>query len=524
MAGGALRELFVTLGIDADSKQLKEFDKGLKDIKTGMTVLAGLAGLVAAKMTAAFAMVENIASTGVELKRTAGIMGITTAELQKLRYAAKGVEPEGLTMAFRLLSKVMAGTNEETGKKSKVLQQMGVSAKDANGNMKPFGVMLEDLAEKFKGHNVAADKAAWAQQLFGRSGLKMVTMMNLGKDGIRALKQEFEDLGGVMSDQTIKDSEEFEHSMKKLHAVTDALKLQLGKDLIPQISKLIDRIVEWTKTFNKTWVQTGKLNEVLHTTKMILEGIGVVLAGWAIGKVVTGIVKLTSAVTALGTSALWASIKSFAVLFIVGAAAVVIVAMIADIYKAIKNPEALTVSGELWKGWQKIVQGCINEITQSLFHLSNEEFNFKVVDFLVRSFERIVYSLRELIGMTSIFDWGELEGKDYEGNHTYKKDKRTQAEKDADFARRQAINPGEKLPIEPMGVRNKNLHSFQDDIAKNIGYIPPVSPVSGGGGGGTVVNNNQQQSQKTVNLNVTPERDAKFWDVVNGAYNYDQSR
>ncbi len=83
--------------------------------------------------------------------------------------------------------------SQRARKARRALEALGVTTRDVvTGAIRPMNDIMDDVAEKFKESGDGPEKARVAIELFGRSGLNLVSYLNKGKDGLREMRQEFE--------------------------------------------------------------------------------------------------------------------------------------------------------------------------------------------------------------------------------------------------------------------------------------------------------------------------------------------
>jgi len=133
--------------------------------------------------------------------------GIAVPELAKFQKAAElsDVSMENVGKSLGLLSKGMAAAQNGTGPAAAAFQQLGIKVTDANGKLRSSGDVMTDIAERFKNMPDGAEKAAVAMQLFGRSGMDLIPMLNMGSEAIGKLgtnmTQEFADKAAAFNDR-----------------------------------------------------------------------------------------------------------------------------------------------------------------------------------------------------------------------------------------------------------------------------------------------------------------------------------
>lgn len=210
----------------------------------------GPAGLIAGASIAALgvgitALVMPVARVGDEFFKLSQKTGVSVEALTALDYAAKlsDVTTEGLTKALQKLSVAMFDTQVNGDEGSAALKALGVSATDAQGQIRPTEAVLLDLAEKFATMPDGADKAALAVKLFGKEGLAIVPFLNQGREGITALMEEAQRLGLVMSEDVARASEIFNDNLTRLSAIFEGVQRQIGAAVIPILADFTEQVI-----------------------------------------------------------------------------------------------------------------------------------------------------------------------------------------------------------------------------------------------------------------------------------------
>jgi hypothetical protein len=116
--------------------------------------------------------------------------GVSVESLARFNKAAatSGTDIDSVAKALGKLSKGMYEA-AETGKgpTAAALRTLGVSAKDAAGNLKTADQVTLEIASKFKAMPDGVEKTALAMQLFGKAGAEMIPMLNEGGAAIESL-------------------------------------------------------------------------------------------------------------------------------------------------------------------------------------------------------------------------------------------------------------------------------------------------------------------------------------------------
>ena len=160
-----------------------------------MAVMAGLSLLFGAAGGGAFALAHEAASAGAEASKFSSMVGLSTANWQEYAGAARlaGVEADELaSLMLTLQERAVNAANGEEGD-IEILKLMGISAKNARGELKNADSLLLELADRVKQMRDAGEmgKAAGIMnQLGGEEGARLLDLLQNGRAGLLAMRRE----------------------------------------------------------------------------------------------------------------------------------------------------------------------------------------------------------------------------------------------------------------------------------------------------------------------------------------------
>lgn len=239
-----LRDLFVRIGFDVDSKPIKDLDAGIKDLKSSILAISGV---TVAAAGALLALVKTTANAGSDAKKMSQSLGLAVETFQELEYAASlsEVSTEEFQVAMRQLSNSAHDASMGMQTYARAYKILGISVTGANGKLKDSDQLLAEIADKFSRMPDSLEKTALANDLFGRSGAFLIPLLNKGSAGIADLRQEARDLGVVMSIEDVEAADEFGNSVTRLMATIRGIKNQIGLGLLPVLTEVIRKVQEW---------------------------------------------------------------------------------------------------------------------------------------------------------------------------------------------------------------------------------------------------------------------------------------
>lgn len=254
--------------IDAASKSLSGLEKSA--IKFG----AALAG--AFSVNAVVDWTKAAIDAADAASKSAAATGTTVEAYTALAYAADlaGVSTGELDAALSKFNRTIDGAARGGATESEVFERLGVAATDAQGAIRSTTDVIADVADKFQALPDGAQKSALAMDLFGRSGARLIPLLNQGAAGINEVMKEAEALGLVLSSEQAAASEVFNDNLTQLGAVSDGVANKMAAQLLPTLISITDGMFE-----------AAKNTQVFEKTAEVLGNIfkGLVAAGIAVG-------------------------------------------------------------------------------------------------------------------------------------------------------------------------------------------------------------------------------------------------
>ena len=193
------RAQILITAVDQTRSALAQVKANLEGLSVAANKVNGvLAGLGAALSLGALVAAGKAAlDTADNLSKLSQKTGISVESLSLLKPIAEqsGVSLEGLAKGMQKLATAMVEAAGGGKEQIEVFSRLGVSVKDAAGQLRPTEDVLLDLADAFAAMPDGAEKSALAVKLFGKSGVELIPFLNQGRAGIEELKQKYKELG-----------------------------------------------------------------------------------------------------------------------------------------------------------------------------------------------------------------------------------------------------------------------------------------------------------------------------------------
>lgn len=285
-----LGTLKLGIGVETSgaNQQLNSFKDTIKNLATNINpqvlavgaAVAGIATLAAAGVKKLVDGIKQTAEVAGNIQDASTRMGISAQEFQKVAFAA---EQSGISM----------GTMESAAKK---LQ--------ASGSNLTFTQAINELSQM----SDKSERAARAQELFGKSAYELTPLLNEGADGIAALMSKAEQYGLVMSNDAVAAGEAFGDSLSLMNQTIDAVKNNLKAQFFPAMTDITtgfagiiagvdgssEQLAKGISGFIDTFVAI--VPQVVEIGTQIITGLvdGIVQA---MPQMIVGIVSIVSAIT-----------------------------------------------------------------------------------------------------------------------------------------------------------------------------------------------------------------------------------
>lgn len=230
--------------LDKAGRESKKFQKSVTEGFDKMGAAIGIAAVAAAGGIALF--VKQSIDAADEASKTAQAVGLSVEAFTGLQYAAKlaDIDTQTLKSSMSRLNVTLGEASTGGKEQASIFKALGISIKDASGELRTGDEVLKDLAEKFADMPDGVDKSATAIKIFGKAGAQMIPFLNSGRDGIEELITQAKALGLVLTDTQAKASEQFNDSLTTLGQVTRGAANNVAKDLLPALNSLTGMMID----------------------------------------------------------------------------------------------------------------------------------------------------------------------------------------------------------------------------------------------------------------------------------------
>lgn len=302
-AGAAYIELFIkdsslVKGLNAAAQKLEAFGESLTAIGTKMMTLG--AGIVTPLLGAA----KVFADMGGDLADMSQRTGVSVEALSELGFAAEqsGADMETLEGSLRKMQKLVVEAAGGSDSARDALTRLGLTVDDL-ARLSP-DQQFKLIADRLSQIRNPALRTALAMEVFGKSGTKLLPLMQGGAKGIEELQQQARELGLTMSTEDAQAAEAFGDTLDVLWKVLKKTVFTIGSTLAPLLTQAAETITRVTKTV-ADWIAQNK-DLVVTVFKIgvavLAGGAALVVLGTAISAIGTALGAMATVITGIGAA------------------------------------------------------------------------------------------------------------------------------------------------------------------------------------------------------------------------------
>lgn len=262
------------------SEKLKS---GLKTAaKVGTAAVAAVGAGVAALGTKFASGLNNVAEYGDEVDKMSQKLGLSKEAYQEWDYVLgqAGVEITSMSTGLKTLTNKLDDAKNGGEDAQKMFAALGLSLDDLQSMSRED--VFANVISGFQGMADSTERAALANDLFGKSGQELTPLFNSSIDETNALRQAAHDLGFVLSDEAIESSADFKDALDTLTRTISGIKNQFLQNFLPAATKVMDGLTAIFGGDSKSGVAKIKegITEIINTlSSKIPEFLDI---GWAI--------------------------------------------------------------------------------------------------------------------------------------------------------------------------------------------------------------------------------------------------
>ena len=231
---GVTNEASEKAGEEGGSRFGEKFAGAIKGATAAVGAsMAAVAGAAVAAGKAFISSANDVAAYGDQVDKMSQKMGISAQSYQEWDFIMQhaGASIDSLKGSMKTLASAA-----ETG--SEAFDALGISQEQI-ATLSQEDLFATTIAAL---QNVADDteRTYLAGQLLGRGATELGALFNMSADETEALRQQVHELGGVMSDEAVKDAAAYQDAMQNMQTSLDGVKNNMMSQFLPGITSVMD--------------------------------------------------------------------------------------------------------------------------------------------------------------------------------------------------------------------------------------------------------------------------------------------
>ncbi len=299
--------------ISGGAQKVSNATRGISTAATG--AITGIAG-----------MAYNAAVMSDDLNTLAKQTGFSTAEIQKMQYAADRIDVsmETITGGAAKMTRQLIDNEEK-------FTELGVATRDTDGAMRSTTDIFYDTIKALSEMDNETARDTAAMDIFGRSANELAGVIDDGGAALREYGEEMEALGLVISQETLDDLNAVNDEIDQIKAQALATFATSGATALQTLSPIISQVIGF---LDQLFQKIAGLDQ--QQMKTILTILTIVAAVSPVAGMIANVARAISTLTPI-MSALFTMLQANPIFMFIGAviAAGAAIALFGDDLKAI---------------------------------------------------------------------------------------------------------------------------------------------------------------------------------------------
>ena len=293
----------ITLDTSEYEKAVKDSEKEAEGfgskLKSGLGTAAKVGGIaIGAVATAAgsayTAMVKGtkeLATYGDNIDKMSQKLGLSKEAYQEWDYVLgqAGADIDSMSVGLKTLTNKLDDAKNGNKDAQAMFEKLGISMKDLK-NMSREDLFAATITG-FQGMADSTERAALANDLFGRSGQELTPLFNSSIEETNELRKAAHDLGFVLSEDSVKAAADYNDALDTMNRTIGGVKNKVLSEFLPGMTSVMDGlsyVFSGNQNSGVEMIKTG-LSDVV---KRISEGIPKVIEIG--GQIISGLITAIS--------------------------------------------------------------------------------------------------------------------------------------------------------------------------------------------------------------------------------------
>lgn len=245
--------------------------------KSGLALVGVIGGIITGLTKATLSTAE----TSKELETMSQVTGFSVEALQELDYAgtALGVESDQISDSMKDLTSAMRDARNGSEDMQNAFETLRVKVTKHNGELRSANEVYFDVIDALGKIKNGTERDAIAMQIFGEEAQKLNPLIEAGTDTLNSLAQEANNLGYVMSTDTVSKFSDLQVSLKRLETQSESVKNSFAVILLPILTRFLEVISSIPEPVLEMILKIAGIAVVIASIAKAANGLGKTASG-----------------------------------------------------------------------------------------------------------------------------------------------------------------------------------------------------------------------------------------------------
>lgn len=227
-----------------ESKAGSVADKLGAGIKTAAKWGTAIVGGATVAVGAVAKLATNTGEAADEIDKMSQKLGLSRETYQEWDYilSQAGVDINSMQTGMKTLTNKLDDAKNGSEKAGQMFTQLGLSMSDLQTMSRED--IFEATIKGLQGMEDTTERAALANDLFGKSGQNLIPLFNESAEATEMLKKQAHELGMVMSDDAVQSGVELHDTIDTVKRTFEGLVRSLGTSVIPIVNQLLQYVID----------------------------------------------------------------------------------------------------------------------------------------------------------------------------------------------------------------------------------------------------------------------------------------
>lgn len=238
---GIKQNLADILGSDAESVGEKAGSKLSGALSKASKIgIASVAGIATAMTSATAVIAKGTSATaeyGDNIDKMSQKLGVSSTFYQEWDAVLQhsGTSMDSMSATFKKLATASQNTTQS---QAEAFQQLGLSMEQVSSMSTEE--LFTSVISGLQGMEEGTERTALATELLGRGAMEMGALLNTSAADTQGMIDKVHELGGVLSEDAVKNSAQFQDSLQDMQTAFSGLSQNLMAEFLPSVSEVMD--------------------------------------------------------------------------------------------------------------------------------------------------------------------------------------------------------------------------------------------------------------------------------------------